>query len=224
MNNGARSIISVLVSFCMKRGYEAVYSPLDVMTLEYILIEHSAPAVQIMLQTKMKSVRVVNPKMATLAYWLPTLQNMLKSNISAKRTEPYVIDWLPVQESIREEIYDIICNDFLITDYGYQQMCLLQKIANSHRPCDVEKACNSAKSNSVYDLTYVNTILEKQSAMSDINIMKRKRLDDKIKRSNELLTPKTHVSNIMDIAVIADSWQQMIENAELEKKLKEVMK
>lgn len=224
MNNGARSIISVLVSFCMKHSLEPVYPPSDIMVLEYMLIEHSAPAVQVMLQTKMKNTRTITIKHASLKYWISLLQNMLKSNVSAKRTDPYIVDWLPVQESIREEIYDMLCNGFLITDYGYQQMCSMQKISNSYKPYDVEKACNSARSNNVYDLSYVLAILEKKSAMDDIDMMKRKRLDDKIKKSNELLTPKAHTHNIMDIAVIADSWQQMIENAELEKKLKEVMK
>jgi hypothetical protein len=81
-----------------------------------------------------------------------------------------------------------------------------------------------AKQNVVYNIPYINAILEKAQAYADLERIRIDKLADKAMSSSSILDkPKVQHTSI-DMAVTQYNWKKMQEDAELERKFNEIMK
>lgn len=219
MNREARKLLESLDSLASQYSISTLVTQKQVYIAEQITQKYYTAPILNAIKSKVKQLKKKSSKHFTIEHWISVLDCMFQSNASVKRdmSNVNIID-----ADIGYEGFCII-SKYLITDYSIQDAGTIYNIVGKYTPDRIQSAINVAKSNNVYNIQYINAILEKEQALSNIKKQGINKMRERIDNSNSILDKKLVQHSIIDMATNQYNWEQEKENAELERKMQEVL-
>lgn len=199
-------------SMCDVQG---LITPAHVYICDRLICEYyTAPIINILKQ-RIKTVRKKEWKHFTIEYWEPVIRKSLKNAASTHRD----IDGIGCDN---QDGFTYVVSNYLIADYSITDAIMLNKLVNNTPLASIKYACEEAKKYGVREIRYINAIIDKERAKQEEKTRAIANLSDKIKGSDRLVNTQTHTHTVMDIASAQYNYNKAMENAELERKFKEV--
>lgn len=184
-------------------------------TLKY----YTAPILN-MIKSKVKQLKKKSSKHFTIEHWVSVLDTIFASNGSVRRENSVV--QLVDGNDIGNQGFQII-SKYLPVDYSMNDAETIYKMVHTYEPHRVQNACHIAINNNVYNIQYVNAILEKEQALSNIKKQGIEELNKRAESATEILNKQKIQHTIMDVAASQYSWEQQKQNAELERMMNEML-
>ena len=205
MSRESRKLYTALGSLSHNKGVEPVITLEDIYISDMLLIKYYAAPIINIIKTRSKGVKWAE-KHSTVSYWLPMISNMIGRSASATRPTAITPDWLTMGWEDVEPSFAHI-NQYVLTDYSYDDMVNIQRIVNSYETRDIINACKIGKANGVYEIRYINAVLDKEQAKKDMANIRRENLDNTIRSSDDLLTRKIHTHKRSTTGIQLDRMQ-----------------
>lgn len=207
---------------CSRHKMQGEYTPASVYMCDMLMIRfYSQPVINI-LRGQIGRLKNREDKHYTFDYWIPVLSNMLKNNKSASKPNAIVPDWDVRHGDDVIQSFAYIIGSYVLTDYSYEDMVIIQRIVNTYQYSDITYACAVGRGNNVYEPRYINAVLSKELAKKQVQVQKIHELTTKIEASDKLLNKSIHNHSILDIASMQYRWDKKLQDSELERKAKEV--
>ena len=99
---------------------------------------------------------------------------------------------------------------------------MLNRLINSVPFASIKYACDEAKKYGVREIRYINAIIDKERAKQEERVRSINNLSAKIGESDRLVQTETHKHTIMDIASAQYNYEKAKQNAELDRKFREM--
>lgn len=217
MSREGRKIVDHLLSIASSKNIEYTPTPIDMMLADLLILEFYATIVNNTLKTRIKTIKTLTDKHIGVAYWYPVIKNMYKSNTSVPRNQYQLNSQRDHQ--LMAMIYSLI-SEFVITDYSIEDAYMVYTIITT---CDydiVQSAVRVSKQSRVYEIRYINAIIQKEIAKKNMKLESYKEMEE-MKRDyeNEFI----HQRSVLDMAQIDYNWEKAKENAEIERRFAELM-
>lgn len=220
MSRESRKIFQELEQLANVDGVNGIITPGHIFVCDRLVIEfYTAPMINL-IKSKLKVISKSKRewKHYTIEYWEPMLRNMLSKQDHAKRSVSNIIFDLELDS------FTYIISNYLISDYSLDDALLINHMIGVNTLNEIINACQIGKSNKVYEPRYINAILDKEKAKKQIRIDTIDKLTAKTEKSDIILDKPVHQHSLIDIALAEYQYQQKLENAELEKRFKEILK
>ena len=120
-----------------------------------------------------------------------------------------------------KEIYDKITTGFILEDFSYDQLKILKEICNTYDIKEVSRAIKECQEVKQYSILYLNRVVSAIHAKAEHEREQRAKLRDLCKAD---IKNDKHTRNPMQMALAQYSWQQMLENNILNRKMEEWIK
>ena len=200
-------------SMCDVQG---LITPAHIYICDRLICEYyTAPLLNILKQ-RIKSVRKKEWKHFTIEYWEPVIRKNLKNALSAHRETTADIG------CDNQDAFTYVISNYLIADYSISDAIMLNKLVNEVPLASIKYACEEAKRYGVREVRYINAIIDKERAKQEEKSRAIASLSNKIEKSDRLMDTQTHTHTVMDIASAQYNYEKAMQNAELERKFKEV--
>lgn len=195
---------------------QGIITPAHVYICDRLICEYySAPIINILKQ-RIKTIKNKEWKHFTIEYWEPVIRKLLK-NISGARREIITDIGYDNQDG-----FTYVISNYLITDYSITDAIMLNKLVNDTPLVSIKYACEEAKKYGVREIRYINAIIDKERAKQEEKMRNISALSDKISQSDKLTQTQTHRHTVMDIASAQYNYEKAKQDAELERKFREV--
>ena len=215
-----RKIITELETQASKYGMSTLVVPSHAYIADQLVLKYFAAPIINSIRSNLKNMRTRSSKHFTIDYWVPVLDKMFSMSGSARREMSVV----QVVDMSSNESFAILTSRYLITDYSLGDAEMIYNIVHKYTPKMVGDAVHIARQNNVYNIQYVNAVLEKSQAMSQIEKQKIERLASKADSSTSILDRQKVQHTPIDMAIAQYNWQKLQEDAELERKFNEILK
>ena len=211
----SRKIFEELDKQASMNDVQGLITPAHIYICDRLVCEfYTAPIINILKQ-RIKSVKNKEWKHFTIEYWEPVIRKNLKNAASTHRD----IDGIGCDN---EDGFIYVVSNYLMTDYSITDAIILNKLINNTPLASVKYACEEAKRYGVREIRYINAIIDKERAKQEEKTRSISALSDKISKSDKLVQTQTHKHTIIDIASSQYRYEQAMQNAELERKFREV--
>lgn len=215
MSRESRKIFDELNRQASINDVQGIITPAHVYICDKLVCEfYTTPMINI-LKTRIKSVRKKEWKHFTIEYWEPVIRQSFKNAPSAHR-QNYDVG------CSNQDGFTYIITNYLIADYSISDAIMLNKLVNNTTLEMIKYACEEAKRYNVREIRYINAIIDKERAKQEEKVRAINNLSSKIEQSDKLNNTETHRHTIMDIASAVHNYENAVQNAELERKLKEL--
>lgn len=215
MSRESRKIFDELERQASINGVQGFITPAHIYICDRLICEYyTAPIINILKQ-RIKSIKNKEWKHFTIEYWEPVIRKNLKNALSTHR------DISDIGCDNQDGFIYVISN-YLIADYSISDTIMLNRLVNNTPLASIKYACEEAKKYGVREIRYINAIIDKERARQEDKIRSINQLSDKISKSDKLVQTQTHRHTMMDIASAQYNYEQAKQNAELERKFKEV--
>lgn len=211
----SKKILDDLSKYASACDVQGLITPAHVYICDRLVCEYyTAPMLNIIKQ-RIKTVKNKEWKHFTIEYWEPVIRRTLK-NVGGTHRDTSDIG------CDNQDGFAYVISNYLIADYSISDAIMLNKLVNSTPLASIKYACEEAKKYGVREVRYINAIIDKERAKQEERTRAIANLSDKIKGSDRLVQTQTHTHTIMDIACAQYNYNKAMENAELERKFKEV--
>lgn len=211
----SKRIFDDLGAYASSCDVQGLITPAHVYICDRLICEYyTAPMLNILKQ-RIKTVKNKEWKHFTIEYWEPVIRKTLKNVGSAHRDITGI-------GCDNQDGFTYVVTNYLIADYSITDAIMLNRLVNSTPLATIKYACEEAKKYGVREIRYINAIIEKERAKQEEKTRAIANLSDKIKGSDRLIQTQTHTHTVMDIASAQYNYNKAMENAELERKFKEV--
>ena len=194
---------------------QGITTPAHIYICDRLVCEYyTAPIINILKQ-RIKSIKNKEWKHFTIEYWEPVIRKNLKNAIGTHRE----IDNIGCDN---QDGFTYIISNYLIADYSITDAITLNRLVNDTPLASIKYACEEAKKYGVREIRYINAIIDKERAKQEDKVRSINALSDKISQSDKLTQTQTHRHTMMDLASAQYNYEQAKQNAELERRFKEV--
>lgn len=151
-------------------------------------------------------------------YWFSVADSMFSNNTSVRRDDAIPITRTPDIGVMKG--FELI-SKYLISDYSVSDARMIHNIVHCYNENSISDAILKAKQNNVYNVRYINAILEKEQALSNIKMQQMDKLRQIADNSNSILNRQKVQHSVIDMATNQYNWEQSKQNAELERMIEE---
>lgn len=211
----SKKIFDDLDRYASACDVQGLITPAHVYICDRLVCEYYTAPILNILKQRIKAVKNKEWKHFTIEYWEPVIRKSLKNAASTYR------DVTGIGCDNQDGFTHIVTN-YLIADYSITDAIILNKLVNNTPLASIKYACEEAKKYGVREIRYINAIIDKERAKQEEKSRAIANLSDKIKGSDRLIQTQTHTHTVMDIASAQYNYQKAMENAELERKFREV--
>ena len=216
----SRKILLELERQAQKYNLGTIVTISQIQITDQLVLKYFTAPILNTICSKLKNMRTRSSKHFNIEYWIPILEQMFNMNTGAKRENSVIgnIDMKNTNQSFQW------ISEYMITDYSLGDAEMIYNIGHNYTEKMVRDAITIAIQNNVYNIHYINAILERSSAVRKLEQQKVNKLVSKIESSESILNrPKVQHSAI-DIATMQYNWQKLQEDMELERRFDELMK
>lgn len=211
----SKKIFDDLNRYASACDVQGLITPAHVYICDRLVCEYYTAPILNILKQRIKAVKNKEWKHFTIEYWEPVIRKSLKNAASTHRGNVDI-------GCDNQDGFTHIVTNYLIADYSITDAITLNKLVNNTPLASIKYACEEAKKYGVREIRYINAIIDKERAKQEEKTRAIANLSDKIKGSDRLIQTQTHTHTVMDIASAQYNYQKAMENAELERKFKEV--
>lgn len=215
MSRESRKLLEGLETLAKQNNITTLVTSKEVYIADQItLVYYTAPILNL-IKSKINQMKKKSSKHFTVEHWVSVLNSIFGNNSSVKRE---------VQSDVAQAD-DVGCHShsliskYLLVDYSSIDSELIYNIVHKYSDNSIQKAIQTATNANVYNIQYVNAILEKEQAVSNMHKQKMDKLREKANSSNSVLNRPRVEHTALDMAMNQYNWEQQKQNAELEKKM-----
>ena len=212
----SRKILNELGNLASKYNITTLVTPSEIMMADFMCLRYYTNPVINVIRTRIKTMKSKNSKHFTVEYWLNVISKILYCKNGTCRD--YSVGLPGNIDSF------VLLSKYLIVDYSIADAYDIYTMITTHTQESIRNAIRIAKQNSVYNIQYLRTIIEKERAISNIKNDKLQVLINKENDSNKILDRVKVVNTEEDMEEVKDNWEKMQENATLEKMFNEIYK
>lgn len=219
MSREARRLLDELESLAGQYKTSTLVTPQQVYVADQITQKYYTAPILNAIKSKVRALKSRSSKHFTVEHWVSVLDSMFASNGSVRREDSIVqtaeVDdgFLGYQSMIK----------YLVSDYGMRDAGEIYTIVHKYSNEMIDKAISVAKQNKVYNVQYVKAVLEKEQALSNIRQQELNNLRTRVEDSNHILNRQKVDHSVLDMASTQYDWEKAKENAELERKMQELI-
>ena len=212
MSREARRLLNELESLAGQYKTSTLVTPQQVYIADQITQKYYTAPILNAIKSKVKALKNRSSKHFTIEHWVSVLDSMFSSNGSVRR-EGSIVQVVEVDDGFLG--YQ--------SDYGMGDAGEIYEIVHKYSNEMIDKAISIAKQNKVYNVQYVKAVLEKEQALSNIRQQELNNLRTKVEDSNHILNRQRVEHSVLDMASTQYDWNKAKENAELERKMQELI-
>lgn len=220
MSRESRKLLTNLDELASKHNTSTIVTIQDVFMADQLVLQYYIAPVFNVIRNRIKSMKKVSSENFTVKYWIPIINKIFKGNTSVRRDDNQSVY---VDDSIGINGFELI-SKYLATDYSLSDAEMIQDIVCRYRHSDISNAIHIASKNNVYNIRYINAILEKEQALSNMKKQEINNLRQRADNSNAILNQHMVQHSVTDMATNQYNWQQMKDNADLERRLQEKLR
>lgn len=219
MSREARKLLDELGNLAQSNGITTLVTPTQVYIADQLVMKYYTAPILNAIKSKVKQLRSKSSKHFTVEHWASVLDAIFQNNNGVRR-ESSPISLVDTDPAGVQNFTQI--SRFLITDYSIEDAKMIFNVIHKYTPEMIKDAISKSINNKVYNIQYVNAILEKEQALSNMKKQEISKLRERADSSNSVLgRPKVEHTS-MDMAVSQYNWEQQKQNAEIEKKMQEM--
>lgn len=220
MNRESRKILNNLELLAQQNGTSTLVTSTGIYIAEQVSLKYYTAPILNMIKSKVKQLKNKSSKHFTIEHWVSVLDSIFSDNMSVRRGNSVVqvVDG----NDIGNQGFQVI-SKYLPTDYSINDAELIYKVIHTYESHRIQSACKIAISNNVYNIQYVNAILEKEQALSNIKKHGIEELNKRAENASEILNRQKIQHTVMDVASSKYDWEQQKQNAELERRMQELL-
>jgi hypothetical protein len=219
MSREARKLLSELEVMATQANISTLVTPSQIYVADQIILKYYTAPILNAIKSKVRGLKSKSFKHYTVEHWVSVLDSIFMSNIGVRR-EGSVVQIIDGNDIGYEGFQHI--SKYLITDYSISDAEMIYKVVHTYEPNTIRNAIRTAISNKVYNIQYINAILEKEQALSNIKKQELQKLRERANNASSILNKNKIQHSVMDLATSQYNWEKQKENAELEKKMKEI--
>lgn len=218
MSREARKLLNDLDALALQYKTSTIVTPSQIYVADQIIQKYYTSPIFSTIKSKVKALKSVSSKHFTIDHWVSVIDSIFSNNSSVRREESVIrtIDG----GDIGLGGFQLI-SKYLITDYSINDAETIYKIVHTYTTEMIQSAIRVAVNNKVYNVQYINAILEREQALSNIKKQETERLRERANQSNSILNRQKVEHSVLDMATSQYNWEQQKQNAELERMMQE---
>lgn len=217
MSREARKLLTDLEALASKYNITTLVTPSQVYVADQLIQKYYTAPILNAIKSKVKSLKSKSSKHFTVEHWVSVLDSIFVNNMGVRR-----------EGSVIHAIDDVGLKGFILlikylpTDYSINDAEIIYNIAHRYTEESIQSAIRTAVANKVYNVQYVNAILEREQALSNMKKQEMDKLRERANNSNSVLNRQKVEHNAIDMAINQYNWEQAKSNSELEQRMKEM--
>lgn len=219
MSREARKLLNELDNMAIQYNITNLVTSGQIYVADQIIMKYYTAPILNAIKSKVRCLKKKSSKHFTVEHWISVLDSIFQNNDGVRR------DGSIVQTVDMNDIgYHgfLLISKYLITDYSIQDAELIYKIVHTYEIKAIHDAINIAINNKVYNVQYINAILEKEQALSNMKKQELQKLRERADNANSILDKQKVHNSVVDVATSQYNWEKQKENAELEEKMQKI--
>lgn len=220
MNRESRRLLCDLETLAQQNSTSTLVTQTQIYIAEQVTLKYYTAPILNAIKSKVKQLKKKSSKHFTIEHWVSVLDSMFAMNGSVRRENSIVqvIDG----NDIGNQGFQVI-SKYLPVDYSMHDAEMVYRVVHQYEVHRIQNACRIAINNNVYNIQYVNAILEKEQALSNIKLQNSQELNKRAENASEILNKQKVQHTVMDVAASQYDWEQRKQNAELERMMNEML-
>ena len=218
MSREARKLLSELETLAIQNNTSTLVTPSQIYIADQIILKYYTAPILNAIKSKVKDLKKKSSKHFTIEHWVSVLDSIFSSNMGVRR-EGSVIQ--VINNDIGSNGFQLLCQ-YLIADYSISDAETIYKMVHMYEFNTIQNAVRIAINNKVHNIQYVNAILEKEQALSNMKKQELQKLRERADNASSILDRHKVQHSVIDVATSQYNWEKQKENAELEEKMKEI--
>lgn len=219
MSREARKLLNDLELLASQYNITTLVTPSQIYVADQLIQKYYTAPILNAIRSKVKSLKNKSSKHFTVEHWVSVLDSIFQNN-SGVRREGSVVQIIDGGD-IGNQGFQLLCK-YLITDYSIMDAEIIYKVVHQYEPSAIQSAIRTAVSNKVYNIQYVNAILEREQALSNMKKQELQKLRERADNASSILNKHKVQHSVIDVATSQYNWEKQKENAELERRMQEV--
>ena len=219
MSREAKKLLNELEAIAIQNNISTLVTPSQIYVADQVVLKYYTAPIINAIKSKVKCLKNKSSKHFTVEHWISVLNSMFSNNIGVRR-EGSVVQIIDGND-IGNQGFQLI-SKYLISDYSITDAEIIYKIIHMYEQNAIQNAIRTAISNRVYNIQYVNAILEKEQALSNMKKQEIQKLRERADNASSILNKHKIKHSVIDIATSQYSWENQKQNAELERKMNEI--
>lgn len=219
MSREARRLLTELEVIAGQYNISTLVTMSQIYTADQITLKYYTAPILNAIKSKVKGLKNKSSKHFTVEHWVSVLDSLFSNNAGVKR-EGHIIYTIDNGDIGYEGFQHI--SKYLLTDYSISDAEMVYKIVHTYSPHNIQNAIRTAIGCRIYNIQYVNAILEKEQALSNIKKQDIQKLRERADNASSILDKQKVKHSVMDLASAQYNWEKQKENAELEKRMQDI--
>jgi hypothetical protein len=219
MSREARKLLTELEALAIQNNTSTLVTQSQVYVADQVILKYYTAPILNAIKSKVKGLKNKSSKHFTIEHWVSVLDSMFLSNMGVRR-EGSVVQVVDAYDIGYEGFQHII--KYLVTDYSISDAEMIYKVVHMYEPNHIRDAIRVAINNKVYNIQYINAILEREQALSNMKKQEIQKLRDRADNASSILNKHKVSHSVIDVATSQYNWEQQKQNAELEQRMKEI--
>ena len=219
MSREARKLLSELEMMASQCNITTLVTPTQIYVADQLTLKYYTAPILNAIKSKVKGMKKAkSSKHFTVEHWVSVLDSIFTSNDGVRR-EGSVVQII--------DGGDIGCQGFqllskyLVTDYSIFDAEMVYKVVHTYEANMIKDAIRTAINSKVYNIQYVNAILEREQALSNMKKQEVQKLRERADNASSILNKHKVQHSVIDLATSQYNWEKQKENAELERMMQE---
>lgn len=219
MSRESRNLLQELEKLAAENNTTALITTQQVYAADQVILKYYTAPILNAIKSRVKGLKKVSSKHFNIEHWVSVLDSMFGNNQSVRRDNSPVI----LVDSTDQGLGAFgLISKFLITDYGLTDTEMIYRIVHQYDIDMISEAINISTNAKVFNIRYVNAILENMQAKSNIRKHEVEVLRERADSSKNILNKELIQHSTIDMATAQYNWQRDKENFELEKKMQDM--
>ena len=219
MSREARKLLNELEILASQYNITTLVTSGQIYTADQITIKYYTAPILNAIKSKVKCLKKKSSKHFTVEHWVPVLDSIFQNNMGVRR-DGSVVQVVDAND-IGYQGFQLLSR-YLIADYSISDAEMIYKIVHTYDSNMIHDAIRTAINNKVYNVQYVNAILEREQALSNMKKQEFQKLRERADNASSILDRHKIQHSVMEVAASQYNWEKKKENAELEKKMHEI--
>ena len=219
MSRESRRLLDELDKMSAQYNTSVIVTPSQMYIADQLTLKYFTAPILNAIKSKVKQLKKVSSKHFAVEHWVSVLDSMFQNNMSVRR-EGSVVQIIDGKD-VGLAGFQLISR-YLIDDYGQQDAEMIYSIIHEYSDIMIRDAINVSISNNVYNIRYVNAVLKRELALTNMKMQAAKQIEERADKSNAILNRQIVQHSAIDMATNQYNWEKAKQNADLEKRMKEM--
>ena len=219
MSREARKLLNELEVMANQHNISTLVTLPQIYIADQIILKYYTAPILNAIKSKVNGLKSKSSEHFTIEHWVSVLNSMFSNNMGVRRegSAVQIIDG----SDIGNQGFQLL-SKYLVTDYSISDAEMIYKVVHMYDSNVIHDAIRTAINHKVYNIQYVNAILEKEQALSNIKKQEIQKRRERAESANAILDKHKVRHSVIDVATRQYNWEQQKQNAELEKKMQEI--